>query len=118
LAAPPVRFTVHRSPTQVVNVTVNDQGYGYSSGAYYEIQKPEEEGGDPSFKTVEAPVVAKVDYVPDGASLETVDGVTHFVYNDTYYRTFYSGSEVVYNVAEKPETEADIKQSDLDPNSK
>jgi hypothetical protein len=60
LAAPPVRFTVHRSPTQVVNVTVNDQGYGYSSGA----------------------------------------------------------SEVVYIVAEKPETEADIKQSGLDPNSK
>jgi hypothetical protein len=59
-----------------------------------------------------------VDYVPDGASSETVDGVTYFVYNDTYYRTFYSGSEVVYIVAEKPETEADIKQSDLDPNSK
>lgn len=57
LATPPVRVTVHQPPTQVVNVTGNDQDYGYSDGAYYEIQKPEEECGDPSFKTVEAPLV-------------------------------------------------------------
>ena len=67
------------------------------------LQEPEEEGGDPSFKTVEAPVGAKVDYVPDGAASETIDGVTYFVYNDVYYQPFYSGSEDVYIVAEKPE---------------
>ena len=103
MAAPPVGVVVQQPPTQVVNVTVNDNDYGYSNGAYYEIQEPEEEGGDPSFKTVEAPVGAKVDYVPDGAASETVDGVTYFVYNDVYYQPFYSGSEVVYIVAEKPE---------------
>jgi hypothetical protein len=87
----------------VVNVTVNDQSYGYSEGAYYQVQEPEEEGGDPTFKTVEAPIGAKVDYVPDGASSRTIDGVVYFVYNDVYYRPFYSGSDVVYVVAEKPE---------------
>jgi hypothetical protein len=29
--------------------------------------------------------------------------VTYFVYNDVYYQPFYSGSGVVYIVAEKPE---------------
>ena len=46
---------------------------------------------------------AKVDYIPDGASSQTVDDVVYFVYNDVYYRPFYSGSDVVYIVAENPE---------------
>ena len=102
MAAPPVGATVAQPPSQVVNVTVNDQNYGYSKGAYYEIEEPEEEGGDPSFKTVEAPIGAQVDYVPDGAASETFDDVTYFVFNDTYYRPFYSGSDVIYRVVEKP----------------
>ena len=105
MVAPPVGVTVQQPPTQVVNVTVNNEDYGYSNGAYYEIQKPEEEDGDPTFKTVDAPIGAKVDYIPDGATSQTVDGVTYFIYSDTYYRTFYSGSEVVYIVTEKPEME-------------
>ena len=103
MAAPPTGAVVEQPPAQVVNVTVNDQDYGYSNGAYYEVQEPEEEGGDPTFKTVEAPVGAKVDYVPDGAESKTVDGIVYFVFNDTYYRPFYSGSDVVYMVVENPE---------------
>ena len=102
----PKGVTVQQPPTQVVNVTVNEQDYGYSNGAYYEIQKPEEEGGEPTFKTVEAPVGAMVDYIPDGATTKTVEDITYFVYNDTYYRPFYSGSEVVYIVAENPTTKS------------
>jgi len=101
--APPTGVTVQQPPDQVVNVTVNDKDYGYADGAYYEVQKPKEEGGEPSFKTVEAPLGAKVDYLPDGASSKTVDGVVYFTYNDVYYRPFYSGSDVVYIVSEKPE---------------
>ena len=52
---------------------------------------------------MEAPVGAQVDYVPDGAASKTIDGVTYFVHNDTYYRPYYSGSDVVYIVAERPE---------------
>jgi len=103
MAAPPTGAVVQQPPAQVVNVTVNDQDYGYANGAYYEVQEPEEEGGDPTFKTVEAPIGAKVDYVPDGAESKTIDGIVYFVFNDTYYRPFYSGSDVVYMVVENPE---------------
>jgi len=101
--APPTGVTVQQPPDQVINVTVNDKDYGYADGAYYEVQKPEEEGGEPTFKTVEAPVGAKVDYLPDSASSQTVDGVVYFIFNDIYYRPFYSGSDVVYIVSENPE---------------
>jgi hypothetical protein len=86
-----------------VNVTVNEQSYGYSNGAYYEVEPPAEEGGEPTFKTVEAPLGAEVDYVPDGAQSKTVDGVIYLVFEGTYYRPFYSGSDVVYKVVESPE---------------
>jgi hypothetical protein len=101
--APPTGVTVQQPPDQVINVTVNDKDYGYAEGAYYEVQEPEEEGGEPTFKTVEAPLGAKVDYLPDGVTSETIDGVAYFVFNDVYYRPFYSGSDVVYIVSENPE---------------
>ena len=41
--------------------------------------------------------------MPDGAESKTVDGIVYFVFNDTYYRPFYSGSDVVYMVVENPE---------------
>ena len=107
--APPTGVTVQQPPDQVVNVTVNDKDYGYAEGAYYEVQKPKEEGGEPTFRTVEAPLGAKVDYLPDGATSQTVDGVVYFTFNNVYYRPFYSGSDVVYIVSEKPE--ATVKQS-------
>ena len=106
VAAPLTGAFVERTPRQVVNVNVNDQNYGYSNGAYYQIQPPEEEGGEPTFKTVESPVGATVDYVPDGASSKTVDGIVYFVFNDTYYRPSYNGSDVVYMVVENPEGDA------------
>ena len=88
MAPPPAGVVVQQPPTQVVNVTVNDQNYGYSNGAYYEVQEPDEEGENPTFKTVEAPIGAKVDYVPDGPASMTVDGIVYFVFNETYYRPF------------------------------
>ena len=38
----------------------------------------------------------------DGATSETVDCQAYFVYAETYYKPFYSGSGVVYVVVEKP----------------
>jgi hypothetical protein len=46
-----------------------------------------------------------VDYVPDGAESRTVDKIVYFVFNDTWYRPFYSGADVIYTVVEKPEGE-------------
>ena len=48
------------------------------------------------------PVGGKVDYIPDGAASKNIDGVMYFFYNDVWYQPFYSGSDVVYIVAEKP----------------
>jgi hypothetical protein len=32
-----------------------------------------------------------------------VDGISYFVYADVWYRPYYSGSDVIYTVVEKPE---------------
>ncbi len=40
--------------------------------------------------------------MPDGATSETVDGVAYFVFAGTYYRPFYSGSNVIYMVVANP----------------
>ncbi len=87
---------------QVTNVCVNDKEYGYSNGAYCEAKPPKEEGADPTFEVVTPPPGATVDSLPDGATSETVKGTAYFVYASAYYRPFYSGSDVVYVVVEKP----------------
>ena len=37
----------------------------------------------------------------------TVDGDDYFLYDGTYYRPFYSGSDVVYQVVEDPTAAAE-----------
>jgi hypothetical protein len=47
---------------------------------------------------------ATVPSLPEGAEQRDVDGNTHFVYADTFYKPFYSGSDVVYMVVADPTT--------------
>ena len=47
---------------------------------------------------------ATVTSLPDGSNSETIDGTAYFVYASTYYKPFYSGSDVVYMVVETPKT--------------
>ena len=89
-------------PAQVTNVYVGGEEYGYSNGAYYDVQPPKEEGGDPTFEVVKPPVGATVPSLPDGATQETINGAPYYGYAGTYYKPFYSGSDVVYMVVEKP----------------
>ncbi len=49
-----------------------------------------------------AGIVIAASLLPDGATSETVKGTAYFVYAGAYYRPFYSGSDVVYMVVEKP----------------
>ena len=44
-----MRSGAGRVPSNVtnVNVTVNENNYGYANGAYYDVVPPEEEGGEP-----------------------------------------------------------------------
>jgi len=57
---------------------------------------------DPTYEVVAPPVGATVDSLPDGASQKSVDGSAYFVYSETFYKPFYSGSDVVYMVVANP----------------
>ena len=75
----------------------------YANGTYYEEKAPKEEGAEPSYEVVEPPAGATVPYVPEGAVEKKVGGETYFVAGTTYYKAFYSGSDVVYMVTANPE---------------
>ena len=98
----PVGATVAHPPAQVTNVYVNDQDLGYSNGAYYEQQPPAKEGGDPTYKVVAPPIGATVQTLPKDAKKSTIGGIDYYVYAETYYQVFHSGSSVVYMVVKDP----------------
>ena len=86
----------------MVNVTVNENNYGYSNGAYYDVVPPEEEGAEPTYEVIAPPMGVLIPSLPEGATATTIDGTDYFIYDGTYYRPFYSGSDVVYQVVEDP----------------
>jgi hypothetical protein len=61
-----------------------------------------DEDSDPTFKVIAPPIGATVTELPEGAEKETVGDQDYFVYDDTWYQPFYSGSTAVYVVVEKP----------------
>ena len=90
-------------PEQTINVNVSGDTVQYANGAYYEEKAPAEKGAEPSYEVIEPPQGATVPYVPEGAAEKEIDGETYFVYGNTYYKAFYSGSDVVYMVTAAPE---------------
>jgi len=40
--------------------------------------------------------------LPSGAVDQNINGTTYFVFGGAYYRPFYSGSSVIYQVVAKP----------------
>jgi len=40
--------------------------------------------------------------LPSGATTQTINGTQYFVYANTWYQPFYSGSSVVYMVVKNP----------------
>jgi hypothetical protein len=101
--APP-GAAVQELPEQTINVNVTTSGdtVQYANGAYYEEKAPKEEGGEPSYEVVEPPQGATVPYVPEGAVEKKIGDATYFIHGKTYYKPFYSGSDVVYMVTAKP----------------
>jgi hypothetical protein len=43
-----------------------------------------------------------VSSLPSGAVDQNINGETYFSYGGAYYRPFYSGSSVIYEVVAKP----------------
>jgi hypothetical protein len=48
------------------------------------------------------PIGSTVTTLPNGAVNENIKGTTYFAFGDAYYRPFYSGSSVIYQVVAKP----------------
>lgn len=98
----PVGATVENAPSQVTNVYVNGEEYGYANGAYYDVEPPADDQSEPTFDVVAPPIGATVPELPADAEKQTVGDQDYFVYADTWYKPFYSGSDVVYMVVEAP----------------
>jgi hypothetical protein len=68
--------------------------YYYSNGSFV---TPVQSGG---YQVVAPPPGAMVSSPPPGAYQTTLNGVTYYVSGATYYEPVFSGSEVVYRVAQ------------------
>ena len=48
------------------------------------------------------PIGSTVTTLPSGAVDQNINGTTYFAFGGAYYRPFYSGSSVIYEVVAKP----------------
>ena len=104
--------TTPESPETTVNVTVNvntdDQDAVVQSTMTNEDGEEVElpalaVDNEQNYEVVGPPLGATVPYLPEEADKKTVDSVTYYVFEDTYYQPFASGDEVIYMVVEDPE---------------
>ena len=58
--------------------------------------------GPDGYKVIPPPVGATVTTLPNGAVDQNVNGTTYFTFGGAFYRPFYSGSSVIYEVVAKP----------------
>ena len=54
------------------------------------------------YKVIPPPIGSTVTTLPNGAQADNIKGVVYFHFGGAYYRPFYSGSSVIYEVVAKP----------------
>ena len=54
------------------------------------------------YEVIPPPIGATVNTLPDGAVDQNINGTTYFTFGGAYYRPFYSGSSVIYEVVANP----------------
>jgi hypothetical protein len=54
------------------------------------------------YQVIPPPIGATVSTLPSGAVDQNIGGGTYFTFGGGYYRPFYSGSTVIYEVVAKP----------------
>jgi len=54
------------------------------------------------YKVSPPPIGSTVTTLPNGAVDQNIKGTTYFTFGGPYYRPFYSGSSVIYEVVAKP----------------
>jgi len=120
---PPYGIVVPILPPACQTVYVDNSSYYYANGSYYQqTDQPADtsdsdgsstddsgyagsgsaSGSGQNYQVVKPPLGATVNQLPEGATETTVDGNKVYVYEGTYYRPFYSGSTVVYQVVAPP----------------
>jgi hypothetical protein len=76
-------------------VYVGDKTYWNSGGAFY-LQVSD------GYKIVAPPVGAIVYEIPSNANTVIVNGTTYYSFGGGYYRPFYGGSTVIYQIVKDP----------------
>jgi Family of unknown function (DUF6515) len=82
---PPSCSTVYSGSTQYMDC----------GGAYYS-QVPQ------GYQVIPPPIGATVTTLPTGAIEQNISGVVYLTFGGAYYRPFYSGSSVIYEVVANP----------------
>ena len=96
MSAPPQGAVVATPPPSCSSVNLGGGGTGLDcGGAFYAPVA----GG---YQVIPPPIGATVWTLPNGAVDQDVNGVTYFAYGGAYYRPFYSGSSVIYEVVANP----------------
>ena len=83
-------------PPQTTQVVVQGSPYYTAPDGTYYQQSPK------GYTVVTPPVGATVQALPSGAKKVEVGGQTLYVRDNTWYKAFYSGSQVIYVVTAPP----------------
>jgi len=103
VAQAPTGAEVQSLPDATSNVkSGSGETYQYVNGTYYDEKPADTPDAAPSYEVVDAPLGAMVPDLPKDAKQQKVGDDTYFEYADTWYKPFYSGSDVVYQVIDKP----------------
>ena len=96
VVAPPQEAVVASPPPSCSSVNLGNGGTGLDCrGAFYAPVA----GG---YQVIPPPIGATTWTLPNGAVDQNVNGVTYFDYGGAYYRPYYSGSSVFYEVVANP----------------
>ena len=81
-------------PLGAATVFAAGKPYIYYYGTFYLY-----DGADRAYVVVAPPAGALIDYLPDTAKKVEWKGATHYAYAGTYYKPYYRGSSLVFEVA-------------------
>lgn len=90
----PVGASVPQKPVGSSTVFAGGKPFIYYFGTFYVY-----DGAQRAYVVTAPPAGAKVDYLPDTAKKVEWQGAAHFQYAGTYYKPWYQGSKLVFEVA-------------------
>ncbi len=99
----PIGIRIKVLPTKHRRIIVGPRTYYYYYGTYYAKTPDTSKDGD-EYEVIDAPMGAEVDALPEGYTVETINGNDYYVLDSTYYEPRINDSnEEYYVVVAKPE---------------